>query len=106
MLSQCSVVLNFIGDNVEEIMPHLEVGFQERNHVFAIVWVDPDALLEPDGPQIFKRTANVIAVSFTLFFDVKNEQTPFFVPARRPLHSEPFKIVPFQLFQLLFSIAR
>src|SRR3990167_8427106 len=83
MFPEWKVILNGVGDYIQNIFANFKVCFQQSYQVLGIIWINPDTILQPVKTHIYQRCAYLAAYSPASFGDIKNKHAPFFIPTPR-----------------------
>ena len=46
MLLEFPIPFHVVANNIQNVLAHGEIGFEERDQILAIVWIYPDAVLK------------------------------------------------------------
>ncbi len=87
--SDSLIIFKRFYDQVEYILTHLEVGFQERNCVFTVIRINPHAVLEANESYSRKCGAHSRPELASVVRYIENEYSPFSVPTPRLVYPIP-----------------
>jgi len=85
------IVFKLINDYIQHVLANVKIGFKKSNKVLTWIWVEPDAVLDSDEPDVHQRAAQFLAQVLATFGNVKYEYAPLFCPSveveRSPVQS-------------------
>src|SRR3989338_11673545 len=80
MHAQRTVIFDGVNNHVKNLRTDLQIEFQDRDDVFAVVWGGPDTILYAIEAEFCHKPANTLAHIFLLFRNVEDYDAPFLVP--------------------------
>jgi len=90
MLAERAVVLNLLGNDVEDPLPQPQICSQKHEKFLAIVGIYPHAVLNFDESVSLKKRPQTVAHASTPFPNIKYDDAPFAIPSFRLLYLEMF----------------
>src|SRR3989344_2696093 len=101
MLTERGIIFNLVSDDIEHVLANLEVGFEYRDEVLAIIWVRPHTILQANKSEANQCSADVISHTLATLGNIEDEESPPAVPTprflycKRALLHERGKALPF-----------
>lgn len=83
MFFEALITFELIDNHIEHVITDFEIRLEERDQIFTIIRVGPDAVLQTFKADMLERSTHLLSKHFPALWNVKNEYPPLLVPLSR-----------------------